>query len=57
MIVIPAEKIRKYVTYSVEEERWIHDPEMPMELEPEFQLFSEMAMKYNCLSYDGTDNY
>ena len=39
MLVVPDEKIRKYVAYSQEDGGWIHDPNMPEELEEEFRQF------------------
>lgn len=37
MMIIPDKSIRKYV--AVENGVWIHDPQMPKELEEEFQKF------------------
>ena len=43
MMIIPNERIRKYVAYSAEEGGWIHDPKMPEDLEEEFKRFKEKA--------------
>ncbi len=52
MIIVPNEKIRKYVAYSPEEKKWIHDPNMPAEYENDFQQFCDLAAKYNHLEQD-----
>jgi len=58
MIIIPDERIRKYISYSVEEKMWMHDSDMPDELEPVFQYFCEMARKYNYILQNGfNDNH
>lgn len=43
MIIVPNEKIRKYVAYSAEDGEWIHDPKMPAELVEEFEKFKNVA--------------
>ena len=42
MILIPDKKIRRYISY--ENGKWIHDPNMPRELIPDFNKF---LMQYN----------
>ncbi len=46
MIIVPNEKIRKYVAYSTDEGDWIHDPNMPAELEEEFEKFRKQMEQY-----------
>lgn len=43
MFIAPDKKIRKYVAFSQEEHRWVHDPEMPKEYEEEFKRFVALA--------------
>ncbi|MDD6155802.1 MAG: hypothetical protein PUB52_02085 [Lachnospiraceae bacterium] len=42
MLIVPNEKIKKYVAYSAEEGGWIHDPKMPAELVGEFEKFKKI---------------
>ncbi len=44
MIIMPPEKIKQYVTVD-ENGKWIHDPEMPEELQGEFDKFVENVEK------------
>lgn len=48
MIIVPSEEISKYVSVD-ERGRWIHDPDIPKELECEFEEFVKKAEK--------TENY
>lgn len=41
MIIIPDERIRRYIAYSYEEGTWIHDPQMPSELLEAFERFKQ----------------
>lgn len=41
MLIVPKERIRKFVAYSVEDGGWIHDPKMPVELVEEFERFKK----------------
>ena len=41
MLIVPSEKIRRYVAYSVEDGEWIHDPNMPEDLKEEFEKFKK----------------
>lgn len=43
MFIAPDKKIRKYVAFSQEEHKWVHDPDMPKEYEEEFRKFVELA--------------
>lgn len=44
MIIMPPEDLRKYITVN-ESGQWIHDPEMPSELESKFMEFVENVKK------------
>lgn len=51
MIIVPPSEIVRYVSVD-EEGNWIHDPEMPKELEPVFEQFLKQVdeareYKYN----------
>lgn len=48
MIIMPSNEIRKYICLD-ENGQWIHDPNMPKELQPVFEEFLkqwEEAQKY-----------
>jgi hypothetical protein len=44
MIIVPPEEIRQYITVD-EDGKWIHDPNMPIELEDVFNNFKEEVIK------------
>lgn len=44
MIIVAPEEIRRYVAVD-EDGQWIHDPNMPAELEEKFLEFVEQAKK------------
>ena len=44
MIFMPAEEIRKYISVD-ENGQWIHDPQMPIELEKKFEDFVKSIEK------------
>ena len=44
MIIMPPEEIKSYISVD-ENGNWIHDPEMPKELEDKFNKFVENVKK------------
>lgn len=44
MIIMPPEELKKYIAVD-ENGKWIHDPEMPIELEEKFKEFVENVKK------------
>lgn len=45
MVFIPDQTLRRYIAYSYEEETWVHDPKMPVELNEEFEEFKRRIME------------
>ena len=45
MVFVPDQTLRRYIAYSYEEETWVHDPKMPVELNEEFEEFKRRIME------------
>ncbi len=45
MLIVPNEKIRKYVSYDAEKCEWIHDPDMPKDFKQIFDQYVNQMKK------------
>lgn len=46
MLIIPNEKIRKHISFDAEKGIWVASPDMPKNLEPEFETFKRIYSEY-----------